>query len=110
EAKAAVLIGDKGYVGLNLQNTETVALSRKNSKSKSLPTPLKRKIFTMRRRVETTFSQLCDTLNAQKVFAKSFRGLCTRIRLKILSFLIAVYVNLLNQKDNILLVKYALFY
>ena len=37
---------------------------------------LQRLIFKTRRRIETTFSQLTEQFNAERVLAKSFAGLC----------------------------------
>ena len=42
-------------------------------------------IFGLRRRIETVFSQLSEQLNAERVLAKSFQGLCTRLVNKILA-------------------------
>jgi len=49
------------------------------------PKPIRQLIFRFRRRVETVFSQLSEQLNAEKVRAKSFRGLCTRLQNKTLA-------------------------
>ena len=42
-------------------------------------------IFGLRRRIETVFSQLSEQLHAERVLAKSFQGLCTRLVNKILA-------------------------
>lgn len=78
-----VVLGDKGYVGdaptqeMAEQGICLMALKRSNSKA-DWPKPVRRLIFKLRRRVETVFSQLSEQLNAERVLAKSFQGLCTR--------------------------------
>lgn len=93
-----VILGDKGYVGENLmlemkeQGICLLALKRSNSKinwSKSF----RQLIFKLRRRVETVFSQLSEQLNAERVFAKSFQGLCTRLSNKILAYNLCLALN-----------------
>jgi hypothetical protein len=104
-----LLIGDKGYVGAKLSAAEIIALDRSNAKH-----PMTREkrqfIFKIRRRIETTLSQLTDTLNLQRVRARSFWGLCANIRLKILAFLTAVFINYLSHADNIIAIKQLIFY
>lgn len=79
-----VILGDKGYVGESLtKEMETqgiclMALKRSNSKT-DWPKLVRQLIFKLRRRVETVFSQLSEQLNAERVLAKSFQGLCTRL-------------------------------
>lgn len=93
-----VILGDKGYVGENLmlemkeQGICLLALKRSNSKinwSKSF----RQLIFKLRRRVETVFSQLSEQLNAERVLAKSFQGLCTRLSNKILAYNLCLTLN-----------------
>lgn len=93
-----VILGDKGYGGENLmlemkeQGICLLALKRSNSKinwSKSF----RQLIFKLRRRVETVFSQLSEQLNAERVLAKSFQGLCTRLSNKILAYNLCLALN-----------------
>lgn len=93
-----VILGDKGYVGENLmlemkeQGICLLALKRSNSKinwSKSF----RQLIFKLRRRVETVFSQLSEQLNAERILAKSFQGLCTRLSNKILAYNLCLALN-----------------
>lgn len=93
-----VILGDKGYVGENLmlemkeQGICLLALKRSNSKinwSKSF----RQLIFKLRRRVETVFSQLSEQLDAERVLAKSFQGLCTRLSNKILAYNLCLALN-----------------
>ena len=60
-------------------------LKRSNSKE-NWPKSVRQLIFKLRRRVETVFSQLSSQLNARRVLAKSFQGLCTRLVNKVLAY------------------------
>jgi hypothetical protein len=106
----SVLFGDKGYVGARLSEAKLVALERKNAKNPSMSDEQRKKVFKTRRKIETTFSQMADTLNLQKVRAKSFLGLCTNVFLKISAFLTAIFVNFLYGKKNIFEIKHLIFY
>ena len=93
-----VIFGDKGYVGealareLSAQGICLMALKRTNSKS-DWPKTVRQLIFKVRRRVETVFSQLSEQLNAERVLAKSFQGLCTRLANKILGYNLCLVLN-----------------
>lgn len=93
-----VSFGDKGYVGENLtkemseQGICLMALKRSNSKA-NWPKSVRQLIFQLRRRVETVFSQLSEQLHAERVFAKSFQGLCTRLSNKILAYNLCLALN-----------------
>lgn len=93
-----VILGDKGYVGdiLTQEMAEKsiclMALKRSNSKT-DWPKPVRQLIFKLRRRVETVFSQLSEQLNAERVLAKSFQGLCTRLTNKILAYNLCLALN-----------------
>lgn len=93
-----VILGDKGYSGINLeqelanQGICLMALKPSNSKTNWLK-PIRQMIFKQRRRIETVFSQLTEQLNAEKVLAKSFHGLCTRIQNKILAYNLCLAIN-----------------
>ena len=71
-----------------------MALKRSNSK-KDWPKTVRQLIFRLRRRVETVFSQLSEQLNAERVLAKSFQGLCTRLTNKILGYNLCLALNYL---------------
>lgn len=83
-----VILGDKGYTGERLyediksQGICLMSLKPGNYKN-NWPKELRQLIFRFRRRVETVFSQLSEQLNTEKVKAKSFQGLCTRLENKI---------------------------
>ena len=110
------IIGDKGYVSMELgkqlaleQNISLLALQRKNSKTQ-FPKHIRNILSKMRRRVETSFSQLTEQFNANKVLAKSKLGLMTRITIKILAHNISYLINFLSgNEDNIGKIKHLVF-
>lgn len=87
----SVIIGDKGYVSeslvekLKAQGQILLALKRNNAQ-KPYPLTLQQELFRQRRRIETTFSQVTEQLNAQRVLAKTFSGLSLRLLTKFLAF------------------------
>ena len=74
-----------------------MALKRSNSKM-DWSKPVRQLIFKLQRRVETVFSQLSEQLNAQRILAKSFRGLCTRLVNKILAYNLCLALNSIFHK------------
>jgi len=67
-------------------------------------------IFKQRRRVETVFSQLSGQLNAERIIAKSFRGLCTRLSNKILAYNLCLALNsIFNEICEIEKIKQLIF-
>jgi IS5 family transposase len=93
------LIGDKGYIKKELadflyehRNISLIAIQRKNAKDK-YPPMVGRIIVKMRRRVETTFSQLSGQFNAERVLAKIFHGLLTRLITKFFAFNLMFFIN-----------------
>ena len=75
-----------------------MTLKRSNSKIK-WPKETQRMIFSKRRRIETTFSQLSEQLNAEKVLAKSTLGLYTRMLTKIFAYDICILINKLSGNE-----------
>jgi len=63
------------------------------------PKAIRRLVFLFRRRIETVFSQLSEQLNAERVLAKSFRGLCTRLVNKILGQNLCMAYNAIFSKS-----------
>ena len=109
------ILGDKGYVGENIhsemkeQGICLMSLKRSNSKN-DWPKPVRQLIFQLRRRVETVFSQLSEQLNAERVLAKSFQGLCTRLVNKILAYNLCLVLNKLFGKTcDIMKIKQLVF-
>lgn len=98
-----VILGDKGYTGESLyqdmKNKGICLMSLKPSNYKeNWPKEVRQLIFRFRRRIETVFSQLSEQLNAEKVLAKSFRGLCTRLENKILGHNLCMAFNSIFRK------------
>lgn len=93
-----VILADKGYVGVKLsenlkkQGICLIALKRSNSKN-NWSKSFRQLIFKFRRRIETNFSQLSEQLNAQKVLAKTFIGLCTRLVDKVFGYNLCLILN-----------------
>lgn len=110
------IIGDKGYIGEKLtlelkqeKEIDLISMKRNNSKSQ-FPQPLRQLIFKARRRIETSFSQLTEQLNLNKVKAKSLWGLITRLRTKILGHNICYFINkCLNKHINLANIKVLIF-
>lgn len=98
-----VILGDKGYTGENLYDDMRkkgiclMSLKPSNYK-KNWPREIRQLIFRFRRRVETVFSQLSEQLNAERVLAKSFRGLCTRLQNKVLGHNLCMAFNSIFQQ------------
>lgn len=99
-----VILGDKGYAGkalaedLSRQGICLMALRRSNSRN-DWPRHVRQLIFRLRRRVETVFSQLSGQLNAERVLARSFQGLCTRLANKILAYNLCMVLNHIFGED-----------
>lgn len=110
-----VVLGDKGYVGeefmqdMASQGICLMALKRSNSKT-DWPKPVRQLIFKQRRRVETVFSQLSGQLNVERVLAKSFQGLYTRLSNKILAYNLCLVLNsIFNETCEIMKIKQLIF-
>lgn len=99
------VLGDKGYCGQSFteemaeQHVQLMSLKPSNSKN-NWSKSIRQLIFKLRRRIETVFSQLTEQLNAERVLAKSFRGLCTRIQNKILAYNLCMVINRLLYKNT----------
>lgn len=99
-----VILGDKGYVGesfaqeLKEQGICLMPLKRSNAKN-NWSKPVRQLIFRLRRKIETAFSQLSEQLNAERVLAKSFTGLCTRLVNKVLAHNLCMVLNHLFHKE-----------
>lgn len=116
ENKASIkVIADKGYIDENLKyqlenekDILLISLKRKNSKN-PLEKQLRNVLSKTRRRVETSFSQLAEQFNINKVLAKSKLGLMLRITLKILAHNILFIVNNMLGNINVAQIKQLLF-
>jgi len=104
-----VLIGDRGYISkefqLDLFNNSNINLSvpmRKNQHNFVKFSKTKSKI---RKRIETNISQLCGQFSLQINFAKTFRGLATRILSKITAFTLVQFLNFFVFKRSLNKIK-----
>ncbi|MCK8826549.1 IS982 family transposase [Natroniella acetigena] len=93
------ILGDKGYVDKDIKsdlkqekNIDLFPLKRSNSKD-PYPKSFRNLISKVRRRIETSFSQLTEQLNISKANAKSFWGLITRIKTKLLAHNLCYFIN-----------------
>jgi len=93
-----ILFGDKGYVGeisKELKEEKEIklyALKRSNSKN-PLPKPFRNVISKIRRRIESTFNQLIEHFNIERVRANSILGLCSMLEIKFLCFNILALIG-----------------
>ena len=99
------LIGDKGYIGNKLaaelkseKGINLLPVKRSNSKIQ-FSKAIRQFIFKLRRRIETSASQLSQQLNIEKVMAKSYWGFVTRIKTKLLAYNLCYYINRLIGHD-----------
>ncbi len=110
-----VVLGDKGYTGETLiedmREKGICLMSLKPSNYKTnWPRKLRQLIFRFRRRVETVFSQLSEQMNAEKVLAKNYRGLCTRLQNKILGHNLCMAFNsIFSETCDIGKIKHLIF-
>ena len=89
-----VVLGDKGYTGKLLWED----MMKPSNYKENWPKEVRQLIFRFRRRVETVCSQLAEQTNAERVLAKSFRGLCTRLQNKILGHNLCMAFNSIFRK------------
>jgi len=86
-----IVFGDKGYIGdiaetLKREKGITLyALQRNNSKN-PLPKEFRNMISKFRRRIESTFNQLNECFNIERVRANSILGLQAALEIKFLCF------------------------
>lgn len=107
-----VIVGDKAYISqeiqLDLFNTTKIQLEvplRSNQhRQHQLPYLFKK----VRKRCETTFSQLDDQFYLSRNYAKNVNGFFTRIVAKITALTVLQYINKFINQKPIGLVKHAL--
>lgn len=101
------LFADKGYIGTisnelkREKNINLYALQRNNSKN-SLPKPFRNMISKFRRRIETTFYQLVEHFDIERVRANSIIGVQTMLEIKFFCFNILSYIGENTKISNIL--------
>lgn len=76
-------------------NTLKISLKRKNSRH-PLEKQFRNALSKVRRRVETSFSQLAEQFNINRVLAKSKWGLMLRITLKVLAHNLSFILNIIT--------------
>ncbi len=110
------MLGDKGYtkadLGVDLKSEKGIdpLLVQKNNSQARFPKTTRQLVFRLRRRIETTASQLAGQLNIEQVVAKSFWGLQARIKTKLLAYNLCYYINkLIGQNINISKIKHLVF-
>lgn len=115
EKQLIKIIADKGYVDETLKeqlkkekDILLISLKRKNSKN-PLEKQLRNTLSKTRRRVETSFSQLVEQFNINKVLAKSKWGLMLRITLKILAHNILFIINNILKNNKVAQIKQLVF-
>ena len=93
-----ILFGDKGYIGNFVEELKKekgiklYALQRSNSKT-PLPVEFRNTISHLRRRIESTFNQLNEHFNIERVRSKTLLGLQTSLEIRFLCFNLLVYIN-----------------
>lgn len=102
-----ILFGDKGYVGSINEDLKVekgiklYALKRGNSKN-PLPKPFRNMISKLRRRIESTFNQMIEHFNIERVRSNSILGLSTMLEVKFLCFNLLAYIGKSTTISNIL--------
>lgn len=110
------IIGDKGYINKRLtpelktqRDISLLFLKKENSKD-NYPKEVRQLIFKVRRRIETSFSQLTEHLNLNKVKSKSMLGFMTRTSIKVLAHNVSFLINkLMGNDDSIAKIKRLVF-
>lgn len=102
------IIGDKGYVGDDLKEIlakekgiQLYALQRSNSKN-PLPKIFRNLISKLRRRIESTFNQLVEHFDIERIRANSIIGVSTMLEIKFLCFNILALIGGTTAISNIL--------
>ena len=99
------LIGDKAYdsapLQLSLFKENNIRLFAPKRNYSDVENKFPHQLKLMRKRVETTFSQLCDQFHIRRNYAKSFNGFASRIIVKITAFSLLQYLNtFINNKPQ----------
>ena len=93
------LIGDKGYVSIRLaddlrkENGISLVYMKRDNAKDQYPKSFRQAVFKIRRRIETSFSQLAEQFNIETTRAKSLWGLQVRLQTKMLAFNICFFLN-----------------
>lgn len=111
DLSGCIILGDKAYLSAEIQldlfQTQGVRLITPKRMNQKDFHKLPRVFRKLRKRIETIFSQLCDQFMMKRNYAKTFIGLATRIISKIVSLMIAQFVNKFINCRPINEIKYA---
>jgi IS5 family transposase len=110
------LVGDKGYISpilaqdlMTEKGIQLFALKKKNDKNQD-PKWLRRAVFKIRRRIETSFSQLARQFRVESTLAKAMWGLRTRLVSKLLAFNLGFFINsICGREDHLAHIKSHVF-
>jgi len=98
-----LLLADKGYLGLeqktDLFHTARIELQTPHRSNQYQQTLFPYVFKKCRKRIETQFSQLCDQFMIKRNYAKTYKGLETRIIAKISAFTSLQYINFITGKS-----------
>jgi hypothetical protein len=102
--KDVVLIADKGYISdfkkawvKRCWKITLVTAYRRNQKKQN--TQKEKKLLKKRKIIETVISQLKDQMNLEKLRAKSYEGLSSRIDNIIFTYIFGVYFNKKHRRN-----------
>lgn len=103
--KGLVLVGDKGYLMKEEEKKEIkkkrliqlIAPYRRNQKRRN--TKKEKQLLKKQKIVETVFSQLKDQMGLERLRAKTYLGLASRIDNLIFTYLFGVYFNKLTGRN-----------
>lgn len=97
-----LLLADKGYLSAQGQQdlfySNGIELQTPKRRNQHNFRPWPSAFKTARRRIETTFSQLCDQMMLKRNYAKSFVGLRSRLIAKVAAVTLLQYIN--DQNDR----------
>lgn len=100
------IIADKGFIGNDVANqlkqeaNITLVTPLRRNMLKRIPMKLAATISRIRKRIETTISQLTESFSINTTKARSYHGLLGRINRKILSYTVALFFNYQIVKDQ----------
>lgn len=100
------LIADKGFISSKLQqqlkhqHDITLLTPTRRNMLNQISNNFSKLIITVRKRIETTLSQLTEIFSINKTKARSFHGFLGRINRKILSYTMALFFNFQIVKDQ----------
>ena len=109
-----MMLGDKGYISQQLQQerleTQGMVLlpTRRSNQKQQYPEAFRKLHGRMRRRIETTISQLTEPFHVSRVRARTHCGLPTRMSNKFGACLLGAFLNqclgcpLMKLKDLVL--------